>query len=278
MKAILSNEWKKLRVSKGWRVSLLAGIALAVIQAFWYVGFLREANEYSATLPHPHGYDNVALNILWMGADNYSVISNIFYTLLPILAAMPMAASWMKEKRNGYHLQTITRSGIGLYQRGKWWIAFLSGGMAIAIPLTINLLIAAVIYPMAHVSVLSLQSPVQGNFASGVYYHAQIVYMLLAILIGFLWGGVSSVLALGFSRIVRNRILVPILPFLLFLAIEVIVEYMNIMPGWTLGPMVIFQITSLSRNPAWLVAAELALFYVLAWVLYRGRKKDAVEF
>ena len=273
----MKNEWKKVWTSKMFWAALGIGMILSLIQAFEHTGFVRDAvqqAEYKG-YQHPCGYESITLNILWMGVDGFSPVSSAFYLILPILAAMPMAASWYQERKNGYMYQTMVRSGSTMYFKGKWRICFATGGLVIAIPLLLNLMVKAMICPMGRVTPLSLCSPLQGNFCSRLYYIFPLGYMGMVILSGFLWGGICSVLALACSGKIKNPVLIIIFPFLIFLLIDVVLEFVqpNLpINGYELSPLGLFLALDLKKNPLWETGIYMIGLYLIAKVLF-GRKK-----
>lgn len=282
MKEIMKNEWKKVWRSKLFWCALGIGVLLSTIQAFEHIGFVRDVVQQAdyKGYQHPCGYETVTLNILWMGVDGFSPVSSAFYLLLPILSAMPMSASVIQEKRNGYMYQTMIRCGEKIYFRAKWKICFLTGGLVISIPLIVNLMIKGMICPMGRVTPLSLSSPLQGNFCSQLYYIFPLGYMGMVILSGFLWGGICSLLALACSGKIKNPVLIMIYPFLILLVIDIALEFIQpYLPikGYELSPLGLFLALDLKKNPLWETGIYMSGLYLVALMVFRRKIHEGIS-
>lgn len=281
MKIIMKNEWRKSISSRGWWLALVIGITLALAQAFMHVPFIRQVEEGVAFrgYAHPCGYESVTLNILWMGVDGYTAVSNAFYMVLPILAAMPMAASKFQEEKNGYMIQMVTRCGRKKYFMGKWYICFLTGGCVIAIPLLINLMVKAMICPIGRVTSLSFQSPLQGYFCSQLYYSHPLLYMGMVLFLDFMWGGICAVLALGIGGRIKNAVLIIVMPFLILMVLDVAIQFVHRwipVNGYELSPRGLFLALSLNKNPLWEEMLYMLVIYGIALVFYLMQNRKAV--
>lgn len=275
MMVLLKNEWRKLW--RNWKtyLALTIGCVMAGIQACSDFNWLKTFNDGMSTKIHPHGFESIDLSIVWLGGDVFSLPSVLFYLSIPLLAVLPLGTSWYEESKSGYLAMVSTRVGRRKYDSIKWHSCFASGGLVIAIPMLLNLMIKAMFFPVGNILPISMQSPFQGNLLSGLFYDCRILYMIAAIALGFVWGGVSAVLAMGISGLFRNRILTFVFPLILFTMISVLVDFAGLYHGYELSPLLLMRILSNNKNPLWLEMTYLGGFYILALVLFEiGRRRN----
>lgn len=282
-KNTLKIELKKAFSSKAFFMAVTVGICIAVVQAiatFHYVSWVLEGQN---THIHPNGFDGISLIQLWLGGEDFvSPYGMIFYLILPLLSAWPYGSSYFQEKKNGYASQMITRSGKQNYLGAKWVASFLIGAVVIAIPLLLNLMLDALICPLGRVNVLSLTTGVmQRWFLYQLFYTHPILYMLSGILLGAMWGGVCSVIALAFGTIIKNKIVIRLSAFLLLEVLSVGWLYIHRMfpiTDYELQPMHMMRTVALNPNPEWIIIPYLMILTGIAAVIYwkRGMRSEAI--
>lgn len=277
MIALLINEWRKILRNRRTFLALLIGCSISVVQVCSNLEWLKTYNNGMSTKIHPHGFESIDLCLVWLGGDVFSFASVLFYLCIPLLAVLPMGLSWYEESKSRYSLMVSTRVGRLKYEFVKWHSCFVAGGLVIAIPMILNIMINAMFFPKGNILSVSLQSPYQGNMLSGLFYDCWILYMFAAIMLVFFWGGVSAVLAMGVSGLLSNRVLSFVFPFFLFVMITVIFGSIDLYQRYELSPLLLMRILSNNRNPLGLEGIYLSVFYVIAVVLFViGRRK--VEF
>lgn len=282
LKKALKIEMKKAFTSKMFYMSVAIGICVAVVQAvstFHYVAWVLEgANEHI----HPNGFDGISLIQLWLGGEDFTPYGAVFYMILPLLSAWPYGSSYYQEKKSGYACQMITRSGKKNYLKAKGIAAFLVGAVVIAIPLFLNLMLDALICPLGRVNILSFTTAVsQRWFLYRLYYTHPILYMLSGVLLGALWGGACSVIALAFGTIIKNKIVIQLSAFLFLQILSFGWLYIHEVFGITdyeLEPMNMMRTVSLSPNPEWIIVPYLIILTGIAAAIYwkRGIRSEAL--
>lgn len=134
-KRIIKIECRKAFQSKNFIIVLCIGMLFAMMSALYDIGsydtFINDSLKYG---------DNPDLQIAilynnWMGGEGVSLGSSLFFTLLPLLAAIPYGISFCNEKRNGYLKNIAVRCKKDEYYTGKYIATFLSGAFTVIIPL-----------------------------------------------------------------------------------------------------------------------------------------------
>lgn len=155
----------------------------------------------------------------WVGAERMSLANTLFYNLLPVGASLPFAWSFYTERKNGYIKNVVTRDSKKNYFAAKTCTVFISGALAVAVPLIINIMIVSFKMPL-------YATNAKYNFYNGVYFggfladmfyfHPGVHALLYAMLTAF-YGGLFSLLGAAVSFFVPNVLAAVFLPFLIML-------------------------------------------------------------
>ena len=156
----------------------------------------------------------------WIGSERMSLTYTLFYNLLPIGAALPFAWSFCSERKSGYIKNIVTRDKKKYYYLSKSSAIFISGMLAVLIPLLINILLVS--------SKMPLHKPFVGyNFYTGVNFHDlfadiyfshPIFYVLLFVALTSIYGGVFALFGAALSFYISNTFTAVLLPFVIMLA------------------------------------------------------------
>ena len=153
----------------------------------------------------------------WVGGDELSLAAALFYTLLPIGAALPFGWSYYTERKNGYLKNIYSRVDKKTYLTGKAIAVFLSGAAVVAISLAVNiLLILAKIPLITPFAWYNLYNHVYfGSLWADLYFSMPGLYVLLFALLDVVYGGIFALLSFAIGFYSRNIFAVLLSPFLL---------------------------------------------------------------
>ena len=155
---------------------------------------------------------------MWIGGVRGEVYATLYYLLFPILATLPFADSLYVDRRSGYIKSILLRTKKKNYYVAKYISVFLSAGVAVVVPLLLNLALTAVTYPS-----LTPQVETSNNlvFATSMwaelYYTAPYGYIFAYLAMNFVFAGLLACLAPAVSFFVENRFVVLLTPFLIYL-------------------------------------------------------------
>jgi hypothetical protein len=221
---------KSLRRANVW-IAMGLGILLSVLHAIWVsnkleISFLQRIREngknayFIATPSFMQG---------WIGMDVFSVYGSLFYLVLfPMLAALPYAASLLRERQLGYDKQAIIRSGRRRYYFAKYISVFLTSGIVVTIPSLISLGIAMTYLPMIPVTAFMYQTGVTDLWVS-IFYSKPLLYAFLYILLDFVIAGTLGIVSLALSWRIENTFMILVLPMMMNL---MLVEVLSSAPGF----------------------------------------------
>lgn len=206
-----------------------------------------------------------SLFVSWIALHPIGMGSNLFYFLLPILAAIPYGWSYSQDRKSGYYTQVITRMGKRNYFFAKYSAIYVSGGAAVSIPVLTDLLICALILPDRVMRVSNTLLPIFNySLAGTLLYTHRWIYALLWIGLTFAFGGAFACMCFFTGSRLRLSALVPLLPFVITLGVDAILSALSELLGTNL-----FSIHYLPRpgtavyNPQWAVVGVLAILIAL---------------
>ena len=155
----------------------------------------------------------------WLPLDINTAFSDLFFFLAPLLYVTVYAWSYAQESKCGYLAHMLTRTYRLKYYFIKYLAVFLTGGLVIVIPMLINLVVLACFIPAYTPEVFDLvftYMGMQSAFAEQ-FYTAPGLYVVLRLILNFLLCGLWAACTLAISTILRNRITIMVVPFLLLL-------------------------------------------------------------
>lgn len=219
----------------------------------------------------------------WISVDSVSAAYAVFYGLFPLLASIPYAWSYLYERNSQYYYQIILRCSKEKYIFSKYIAVFLSGGVAVAFPLLVDLLVAALFSPATVPSItFGMPGFQHGNFLSEQYFSHPWVFCFAFLFMDFIWAGVIADLSFYFSLTSNSKIMVSILPTIFLYVEDILAIYLVDIYYSLTGRVLELSILKLLHswtpypNPALLhiVLASLLLTISTVSGIILSRKKD----
>lgn len=203
-------------------------------------------------------YLGYSLFLSWMGLGGGSYGSAMYYTVWPALAAMAFGWSYNNERISGVYNQIAVRVGVKRYFTAKHTAVFISGGLAFALPLLLNLLALALIYPAG-----ASGSLLDCNFLCGLNDSHPWAYCLAWCGMCFLFGGAAACLCHVAGTYLRHGVMAVLTPYAILIGIEVLTLLLreSILPEvirYTISPYQMV-INGGWANPWWLLFGTLAV-------------------
>lgn len=134
-KRLISSELRRGFTGYGFWLALLIGCAIAVWHGccmegapvgFSHAGDVIYWNEKMMFPPN-----NVAKSLMGMTLDGQA---SVFMTVMPILAALPMAASLSADMRSGYIKSVLTRTTAKSYYIAKFIAVAATAAVVVTVP------------------------------------------------------------------------------------------------------------------------------------------------
>ena len=273
MKAIYTNEIKRAFNTIGMKLALLVGCALSVWHVITVIMPISEGQNYELSANAIDDlYVPISLFSTWMGNELFPIQSYIFYLILPLLAVLPFGSSFFEDIKSGYIINVCTRVEKKIYFKAKYLAVFLSGGVAVAAPLLLNLVLSSMFMPafIPDNGTVGTISPT--TMAYEVFFTHPLVYVLMFIVIDFIFAGVIATLSLSYTYFTEHRFGVMIVPFVFYFFIYSLTNLID-KTDYSL-----FFMLNGGANNNYLTVYILyfLLFFILSYVIFmwKGKKQD----
>ena len=128
-----------------------------------------------------------------------------------IIVVLPYGVSYYTDVKSGYIKQIVSRMSIKSYTRAKYIATFISGGIVIGLPLFIEFLAVATIFPIHRPYRPSSIMYGEETFLIDLYYEYPMIFRLLLV---FAVAGLLATMALLVAKYISNYFSIVITPFI----------------------------------------------------------------
>lgn len=274
MKTIIKIELDRALKNHKFLIALFIGCIISVMQVIFVViplsNSLDEYLQYGKGLYYP-GW----LFSSWLSADLYNQYSYLFYLILPVLSSFAYATSGFEDYKSGFIKNICIRINKKKYYFSKFIAVFISGGLTIAIPLLLNLLLSSLFLPsMVPEATASLSSIRSLTMWHTIYYSHPYIHSLLFIILNFIFAGAIATFSLVVGKDIEHKIVVLLSPFLIFIFINVLSDVINYP---YLSP-INFLRSGYGMTNGIVVIIEISLILLFNWSIYVlvGEKDDVL--
>ena len=230
MKKYLYLEYKRVVRSKRFWTVILIGLFFAVMQYFSRgIGWAFESAEkylpgWGLTM-----YTPLPWYEYWIGGEGYGFFTQTFFLIFPLLATIPLGDSFVSDSISGYTMHMFISGKRKHYYSARFISAFLVGGIAVTLPLVVNMLIHLGTCPSICPEPANGTSSIfAGDMWALLYYTYPIIYEILYLMIDFVFGGIFSCIAVAVGIVTRNRFLPVIFPFVSYIFIDTVFAYFRL--------------------------------------------------
>ena len=193
-------------------------------------------------------------------------------TLTAILTKIFVIRSFFEDIKSGYIINVCTRVEKKIYFKAKYLAVFLSGGVAVAAPLLLNLVLSSMFMPafIPDNGTVGTISPT--TMAYEVFFTHPLVYVLMFIVIDFIFAGVIATLSLSYTYFTEHRFGVMIVPFVFYFFIYSLTNLID-----KTDYSLFFMLNGGANNnylPMYIL--YFLLFFILSYVIFmwKGKKQD----
>lgn len=274
MSKMLKIELERAFRSKTMTLSLVVGLGIALVQYFM-VSFPNRNNILEYYTGHVGTYPISAYK-MWMEIDTIHPYIIIYLTLFPFLAVLPFGTSYFTDLKSGYIKSIFSRVNHKDYMWAKFIAVFVSGGVAVVIPVAFNLLINMATFPaLTPIAEGGFYLCAVQNFAD-LYFNAPLVFVGIYFILYFIYGGVFASLALAVSRVFDYVFFVLIFPFLIYYGLGVISPYFSTNLINTINPEYLLLPVQPGRPTILAIFGEPVVLLLITLFIYfrKARKND----
>lgn len=266
----LKLEWRKMWTGKKLIYAVLVGCVISIFQIIVEDVPQLKGLAGHAVMEYP---DSVFNKGLMFEFSKYMVA---YYTAVSFIAVIPYSLSFYREKQSGYIRQIITRMDSKQYFIAKYIVTFLSGGIAVTVPLLMNLMISTAIWPSVVPQPGTMTFPIFGtSMFSDLFFSMPYLYALIYLMIDFAIAGILATFSLGISWIAFHKYIVLFFPFIVYYLIHFICTYIG---NQKLSPLAIMMPQQQNTDMSYFVTGMvIALLFVASLLMYWiGGKKNEV--
>ena len=223
----MKNEWKvewfRATHSVGFGTAIFAGCLISICHFIFCIIPLRDYIFIQQDLYPLSVYSK------WMGMDNISVYSGLYYFVLPVLAALPFAGSLKEDIQSGYIRNIAIRTDKRNYFITKVAVNFVVSGLTAVIPLILNFTLAAMVFPLLIPQSNTANDPIfQYCFLGDLYYQHPLIYIGVFLLLTFVFIGLLTEMGLLAAFISHNVFSTVLMPFMIWLMLYAFTQ----ITGW----------------------------------------------
>lgn len=265
MKGLVCIELRKALKNKAFVASVAIGTVLALATSLINYYTIYHESVINVATYETKWFDPSLLTCFryWLATDFNRMTTYLFFMLVPLLAVIPYAWSYLKERSSGYSMQVSSRASRSGYLFAKAVAAFTSGAAALAIPLVIGFVVIACLVPARLPDVTSA-------FYFGIYdislwselfYNEPILYSACYIVLIAGFAGIWAVFVASLGYVMRDVVALVVLPYLFLIGVRFASE--NIFSSAVQAPLTPFDFLrpvseSQPANP-WIVAGFFAV-------------------
>lgn len=239
---MLKNELKRAFTNSGMILSLIVGHTISILYIISIYQKKFKAAEIIKTYGIVQTYTGMSQNspfdVWFMGAPGQYFVSFIY--LMPVIVALPYAASYGKERKSGYDKNIVTRITRRKYRAAKYAAVFISGGVATASVSFCNLMWTFSYMKYRAPISCSLAPLARGRTMLGVFYYSHpFLYCMVYVLALFIFSGAVATVSLMISDFTTNFFTVTLTPFLIIMIFNSILteEAGFYLPSYFLSPL-----------------------------------------
>ena len=216
---MIETELRRAFRSRGMLVVVLVAVILAAGNLYSSLQMDRHFAEIRKMMLEQHDvtyYPYIAFE-KYIGDNMFLPYNGIYYILFPILAVLPFGTSLVRDEQLHYTRNILVRQSKRRYFLAKYIAAYVSGAVAVLLPLALSFALGATKYPCAELYQRAQRSVIMDrNMFSQFYYTAPWIYMLIYWFVNMLAGGMLAGTALLLSQFIHKRMSVVFIPFIVY--------------------------------------------------------------
>ena len=231
MKELLKIEFKKSLKNKSFYVSIIIASVFTILSLIFcinnYQNDMRMMRDLSrqSEITHITYAPQMQVDTLfnhWVGGEPVSLGTSVYFFIFPILCAIPYGWSYCVERKSGYTRTMIVHSGKKVYFLAKYIVTFVSGGLAMVIPLVLNIMMAAALFPAIKPDVTYgvHYAVFKNSLMSELFYTRPFLYVFLYLCMDFVFCGLLACCSMAAASFVRQKYIVTLVPFMICLALH----------------------------------------------------------
>lgn len=271
MLRVLRLEMERAFRSKGLTLALLIGYTIVIIHA------IKVVYPYSQDILKWYSGGTSSIEIVykeWFAAECMTPYRSIYLYLLPILSTLPFGVTYFTDRKGGYIKEICTRCKRSHYLIAKYISTFISGGVAVALPVIVGLIIGFCLLPAVNPFPGGNFPTIAGCMFGTLYYAHPFLFCLLYIFMYFMMGGAFACVALVAAYICDYSFFVLAIPFGIYYGLGILARYTRTDKWGLISPRAFLRIASLCHEDTYIIF--MIVLIVLTFFIYYigGKRRD----
>lgn len=274
MKKIFKIEMERALCGYGLKISLAIGFIICIVHYIrnvipFVIDPLIFYKVNTTTVPAS------VFNSWIAGGINYEY--ELYIRLIPLLATIPYGITFYSDTRSGIVKNYYTRLKKRYYLIAKYIAVFVSGGVAVTIPLLVNLLATAAVLPSIVWPNGSFPINANGMWSS-LFYSSPYLYVFLYLCLQFVCAGCIATVALIISSWVGNMFVVMLFPYILCEFLNSVLRLDSVIFIRAIAPYRLFSISQITPNYAVSYIIFIVAAFILGFLFYylKGVKDETI--
>ena len=158
----------------------------------------------------------------WIGGEAFSLGTSVYFFIFPLLCALPYGWSYCIEKKSGYTRTMVVQCGRKKYYKAKYLATFISGGLAMVLPMITSIIMAAYFFPAIKPDVIYdiYYGISKRSLMSQLFYEVPFLYLFIYLCIDFVFCGLLACCSMAATSVIKQKYIVTFIPFLLCVGLE----------------------------------------------------------
>lgn len=213
---MIGIEIKRIFKRKSLYVALLIGIVIAFLEVFSNNHIKLKSQDF---IDFSNGVYN---NLMLYNVGKYM---RMLQMIFPLMVTIVFADSYLEDVKSGFIKNIITRYDKKKYLVNRFLVNFVISGLIISIPYIVNYMLYASFIPSIEPKIFFSSPALEArNFLPRIYYKFPLLHVFIRIFLLFIYGGTFSSIALVSSIYSRNKYVITIIPFIIYVAMDVITQ------------------------------------------------------
>lgn len=216
MKSIYLVELKRAFKNYKYFISLFLGMCICFIQ---YIQVVLPSISRLDNYKFGKGEYPVSVFNTWIGGSGFTFYLSLYFLVFPLLSSLACGDTLFNDIKGGYINQILSRCDVRDFIKARFVSSYLVGGTIIVAPLLFNLVLTMITIPSIRPESSTRLFPIfEHSMYADLFYTFPYIYLTVYFIIMFMFSGLLSGLSLGLTIFIRNRAMLLVFPFSLYMA------------------------------------------------------------
>lgn len=212
---MIQVEINRILKRRSFYVALLVGIIIVLLEVFSNNHIKLKSNDF---IEFSNGvYNNL---IIYTTGEYKDILQMIF----PLIVTIAFADAYLEDIQSGFIKNILIRYDKKKYLINRFLMNFIVSGLIISIPIIVNYMMYAALIPSIEPKIFFSAPFLEfRDFLPNIYYKYPLLHAFIRIFMLFIYAGTFSSIALASSIFSKNKYVITIIPFIVYIGMDVII-------------------------------------------------------